>query len=85
MKKPIKALLSLAMIASCSLIPFPASNEYTMLDMIYVNAYAASTLSAPKNIYTSSTADTITIKWSKISSADAYRVYIRRRSRLSVP
>ncbi len=76
MKKPIKALLSLAMIASCSLIPFPASNEYTMLDMIYVNAYAASTLSAPKNIYTSSTADTITIKWSKISSADAYRVYM---------
>ncbi|MGN0587480.1 MAG: fibronectin type III domain-containing protein, partial [Oscillospiraceae bacterium] len=69
-KKVISFIIAAGMILSVGVMP---SNK----SCIAVTASAASaTLAAPKNIKAAVGTDKITLKWDKVSGADAYRIYL---------
>lgn len=73
MKKFSTTSLVMAATLACSAVP-----ALTNADPLYdlgVSVCAAEKLSAPTDIKTSSSSDSITISWSKVKGADAYSVY----------
>lgn len=71
MKKRRIIAAVLAAVMSTTVLP-----EVTQLPSFSVTASAASKLAAPENFAYTATENSITLKWSKVSVADAYRVFM---------
>lgn len=71
MKKRRILAAVLAAVMSATVLP-----EITPLPSFSITASAASKLAAPESFAYSATENSITLKWSKVSGADAYRVFM---------